>query len=303
VIPAHPSASAVTYTIRPLGSRLQQHIQNQPNPFSRTDRWLRAIRRPDRRPRPAQWESARATTSGSHPGPADPVDASATDQAQTSTLTASTARFLAAAAKARQPTGWVAYYASASGSPVNLTTRTAGPPIPVGPGPQSIVATPDGRTAYVADSLSDTVTPIAASTGQAGRPIRVGADPSALAITPDGKTLHVADDGSDTVTPIAIATNKPGEPIPVGRGPRAIAMAPGGRTAYMLNCLSATVAAATDQPGRPIRVGAFPVAYAFGPGARTLDIASFGADSVTPVDTPPAVRPDRSTSAPTPTRP
>jgi YVTN family beta-propeller protein len=178
--------------------------------------------------------STRATASGSHPGPANPVDASAADQAQTSTQPAPTARFLAAAAKARQPIAWVANYASNSVSPVNLTTRKAGPPIPVGPGPQSIVATPDGRTVYVADSLSDTVTPIAAGTGQAGRPIRVGADPSALAITPDGKTLYVADDGSATVTPIAIATNKPGEPIPVGRDPRAIAMAPDGRTAYVL---------------------------------------------------------------------
>jgi YVTN family beta-propeller protein len=210
------------------------------------------------------------------------------DPAPPSPPRTSTARFLAAAAKARQPVAWVANYASNSVSPVDLTTRAAGPPIPVGPGPQAIAATPNDATVYVADSLSDTVTPIAAGTGQAGRPIRVGAAPWALAITPDGKTLYVADDGSATVTPIDTATNEPGRPIPVGRDPRAIAMAPNGRTAYVLNWLSGTVTpivTATDQPGRPVPVGAFPVAYAFGPGARTLDIASFGADSVTPIDT------------------
>ncbi len=199
-----------------------------------------------------------------------------------------TVRFLAAAAKARQPIGWVADYGSASVSPVNLTTRKAGPAISVGPGPQAIVASPDGKTVYAADSLSDTVTPIDASTGRAGKAIHVGAAPRALAITPDGKTLYVANDGSATVTPIATATNRPGRPIPVGRDPRAIALAPNGRTAYVLNWLSATVtpiATATGRPGRPIPVGAFPVAYAFGPGARTLYIASFGADSVTPIDT------------------
>jgi hyaluronoglucosaminidase len=39
------------------------------------------------------------------------------------------------------------------------------------------------------------------------------------------------------------------------------------------------------QPPRPVRVGPFPVATAFGPGARTLYVASFGAGSVTPIDT------------------
>jgi YVTN family beta-propeller protein len=200
----------------------------------------------------------------------------------------SAAQFLAAAATARQPIAWVANYASNSLSPVDLTSRKAGPQIRVGPGPQAIAATPNGTTIYVANSLSDTVTPIAASTGKAGSAIRVGAAPWALALTPDGKTLYVADNGSGTVTPVATATNRPGRPIPVGRDPRAIAMAPGGGTAYVLNWLSGTVTpivTATDQPGRPIPVGAFPVAYAFGPGARTLYVASFGAGTVTPVDT------------------
>ena len=229
-------------------------------------------------PTAAASQPGNLTAAGSEPG---------TPTAPAST-TAATARFLASAATARQSIAWVANYGSASVSPVNLATRKAGPPIPAGPGPQAIVAAPDGKTIYVADSLGDTVTPINARTGKPGRPIRVGSAPWALAMTPNGRTLYVANEGSGTVTPIATATNSPGQPIPVGRDPRALAMAPDGRTAYVLNWLSGTVtpiATATGRPGQPIGVGSFPVAYAFGPGARTLDIASFGADSVTPIDT------------------
>lgn len=208
--------------------------------------------------------------------------------AQTPRAAASVARFLTAAAAARQPIAWVANYASNSVTPVNLATRKAAKAIPVGPGPRAITATPNGTTVYVADSQSDTVTPISAATGKAGKPIRVGANPWALAMSPDGHTLYVANDGSGTVTPVDTSTGRPGRPIPVGSDPRAIAMAPDGRTAYVLNWLSGTVtpiATATGRPGRPIRTGAFPVAFAFAPGAGTLYIANFGSDTVTPIDT------------------
>ncbi len=228
------------------------------------------------------------TRDSAPPAPSSPNPAKPGTPAAAKSTAAATARFLASAAKARQSIAWVANYGSASVSPVNLATRKAGPPIPAGPGPQAIVATPDGKTIYVADGLGDTVTPINARTGKAGRPIRVGSAPWALAMVPDGKTVYVTNSGSGTVTPIATATNSPGKPIPVGRAPRAIAMAPNGRSAYVLNWLSGTVtpiATATGQPGQPIGVGSFPVAYAFGPGASTLYIANFGANSVTPIDT------------------
>jgi YVTN family beta-propeller protein len=210
-----------------------------------------------------------------------------------SASTASAAPFLASAAAARQPVGWVANYADNSVTPVNLTTRKAGPAIPAGPGPKAIIAAPNGGTVYVADSGSDTVTPINTATGKPGTPVKVGLAPWALAVTPDGRTLYVADSGSGTVTPVAAGSTagqagKAGTPIPVGRDPRAIALTPNGATVYVLNWLSGTVtpiATATGRPGRPVGVGSFPVAFAFAPGAGTLYVASFGADTVTPIST------------------
>ena len=220
--------------------------------------------------------------------PAATVSSSVASAAPATVAPPGTAAFLAAAAKARDPIAWAANYASDTVSPVNVTTRKAGPQIPVGAGPRAVVATPDGTTVYVANSLSGTVTPIAAGTGKPGKPIPVGDEPWALAVTPDGTTLYVANSGSGTVTPVSTATNKPGTPITVGDAPRLITMAPGGKTAYVLNWLSGTVtpiSVAANAAGPPIRTGAFPVAAAFGPGGATLYVANFGGDSVTPINT------------------
>ena len=161
---------------------LQPHIHNQQNPFSRTDRWLDNSRPP-------------------HLDPARPGQPRAPREHRPR-------RFLAAAAKTRQPVAWVANYASNSVSPVNLTTRTAGPPIPSRTRTAGDRRHPERRDRSTSRTACPTRSPRSrrAPARRAGA-IRVGAAPWALAITPDGKTLYVADDGSATVTPIAIATN------------------------------------------------------------------------------------------------
>ena len=72
-------------------------------------------------------------------------------------------------------------------TPVNTATNTPGRPIQVPKLPQSIAITPDGKTAYVANSGYErglTVTPITTATNKPGRPIQVGKGPDAIAITP-----------------------------------------------------------------------------------------------------------------------
>ena len=90
-------------------------------------------------------------------------------------------------------------------TPIDLAKRRKGKPIRVGKDPLAIAVTPDGRTAYVANSGSGTVTPIHTGTRRAGAPIPVGQDPRAIAVTPDGRTAYVANSGSGTVTPIDTA--------------------------------------------------------------------------------------------------
>jgi DNA-binding beta-propeller fold protein YncE len=49
-------------------------------------------------------------------------------------------------ATTRQPVAWIANYASATVTPLNLVTRKAGRPVPVGSDPVAVAVTPDGRT-------------------------------------------------------------------------------------------------------------------------------------------------------------
>ena len=73
--------------------------------------------------------------------------------------------------------------------PVNLTATppTTGTPISVGTEPNGITITPNGTTAYVADSGSNTVTPINIATDTAGTPITVGTGPSTSPSPPTAK--------------------------------------------------------------------------------------------------------------------
>ena len=72
--------------------------------------------------------------------------------------------------------------------PVNLSTATAGTPIPVRGStdlsqlPFMVAVTPDGKRAYVADHVSDAVTPVTLATGLAAAPVSVGGPVSVEAI-------------------------------------------------------------------------------------------------------------------------
>jgi YVTN family beta-propeller protein len=179
------------------------------------------------------------------------------------------------------PGGKTAYVVNFAGTviPISTATNRAGKPIHVGPRPPSvgphaggldfIAITPDGKTAYVANTAFNTVTPINTATNTAGKPIRVGSAPAWIAITPDGKTAYVANETHNewtpgTVTPINTATNKAGKPIPVGdRVPDEIAITPDGKTAYVLGVTSSSrhvknevtpISTATNTPGKPIQL-------------------------------------------------
>jgi len=92
-----------------------------------------------------------------------------------------------AAGPARPVTAYVASSDGYTVVPVNTVTNKAGKPIKVGPGPEAIAITPDGKTAYVANGglpYSDTVTPIRTATNTALKPIKVGLGPDYIAITP-----------------------------------------------------------------------------------------------------------------------
>jgi YVTN family beta-propeller protein len=100
------------------------------------------------------------------------------------------------AVAAAAPTAYVASYETPGKVyPLDTATNTVGTAIPVGSSPWPIAITPDGATAYVANSASNNVTPIDTSTNTPGTPIAVGSGPQSIAITPDGTTAYVGQRG------------------------------------------------------------------------------------------------------------
>lgn len=101
--------------------------------------------------------------------------------------------------------------------------------------PTAIAVTPDGTTAYLANSGANTVTPVDLATDAAGPPINVGPKPpTGLAVTSNGSTVWVADGTGNVVTPITVASGAAGAGINVGFNATAIAITPSGTTAWIV---------------------------------------------------------------------
>jgi YVTN family beta-propeller protein len=127
--------------------------------------------------------------------------------------------------------------------------------IPVGPNPNRVAVTPDGKSAFVTNfgtvtSLDvpmpesiGTVSTIDVKTGTKNpTDIAVGSGAVGVAITPNGKTAFVANRTSSTVSTIDVKTKaKNPTDIPVGANPNGVAVTPDGKTAFVTNLAGGTV--------------------------------------------------------------
>ena len=186
---------------------------------------------------------------------------------------------------------WTAYVAdsnSASVTPIDTTTNTAGTAIPVGINPVAIAVTPEGRTAYVVTQLPrGSVTPIDVATNTPGSAIPVGTIPVAIAITPDGRTAYVVNEFDGDVTPVDTTTKTARPDINAGTDPSGIAITPDGRTAWITSIASNDITAidtVSNTAGTPIPVGAHTSAIAFTPDGRTAYVTTAGTGDVMPID-------------------
>jgi YVTN family beta-propeller protein len=91
-----------------------------------------------------------------------------------------------------------------------------------------VTVTPDGKTAFVSNSLSGTLSSIDVKT-RTKHPtdITVGSTPRGTAVTPDGKTLLIVNQDNGKVSTIDVKTGKKNPTdIPVGTQPIGVAVAP-----------------------------------------------------------------------------
>jgi len=211
-------------------------------------------------------------------------------------------RVSSAGALAMADQGRTVYVANPGGdtiTPISTATQEPGPPIVVGPSPDAMAVTPDGRTVLVLTSTGVTgVTPVDAVTNRAGRPVAIqGA--YALAVAPGGGTAYVLampDPNSQQgfVVPVHIRAGTAGTPIKVGLNPVQIAFTPDGTMAYVANYASQSVTPirlADGRAGPAIAAGKIPTGLAVSPDSTTvyvLDSNVFGGlGPGMPLNTPP----------------
>jgi YVTN family beta-propeller protein len=123
---------------------------------------------------------------------------------------------------------------------INVSTgKITGAPIAIeGEGkPETVVFTPDGKTAYLGGKYTETgnseeVFAVSTATRQV-TPIKVGIRPYGIAVTPDGSKALVPNEFSESVSVIDTATNQVVGEIPVGKEPCEVAITPDGKTAYV----------------------------------------------------------------------
>ena len=199
-------------------------------------------------------------------------------------------RVSSAGALAMAAEGRTVYVANPGGdtiTPISTATEEPGQPIVVGPSPDAMAVTPDGRTVLVLTSTGVTgVTPVDAVTNRAGKPVAIqGA--YALRVAPGGGTAYVLatpDPNSQQgfVVPVHIRAGTAGTPIKVGLSPARIAFTPDGKMAYVANYASQSVTPirlADGRAGPAIAAGKIPTRLAVSPDSATvyvLDSNIFG---------------------------
>jgi YVTN family beta-propeller protein len=153
--------------------------------------------------------------------------------------------------------------------------------IVVGNSPVRILISPDGRTAYVANSVGNPGT-ISVIDLTAASPVAVnvavGTDPTALSITPDGSKLYVANNDAGTVSVVDTGTLQVAT-ITVGNGPNDILVTPDGARVIVVNQGDDTamiIETTTDTVVDTVNVSDDPRAIAITPDGQKAYIANAG---------------------------
>jgi YVTN family beta-propeller protein len=126
--------------------------------------------------------------------------------------------------------------------------------IQVGPDPQGVAVSPNGRRAYVVNSCSGTVSLVDIPSSKAVAELEVGFNPGAVAVSPDGGHVYVANRGGPepSVSVIDAATNEVVANIPnrvEGRvsSQSGVAVAPDGDHVYVASDWVSVIDSGTDE--------------------------------------------------------
>ena len=165
----------------------------------------------------------------------------------------------------KRPVVYTANMLSNTASVIELDKpQQPGPPprithIPVGPVPEGIDVTPDGRELWVGHNQDGGVSVIDTETNQVKETIKVGGMPIRIKFTPDGKYALISSPQTGELTVLDAATRKEVKRLMVGTPPQGqpatgaapigIIVAPGGRHAFV-----AVTMVGKPDPGKVVRI-------------------------------------------------
>lgn len=165
----------------------------------------------------------------------------------------------------KRPVVYTANMLSNTASVIELDQpQQPGPPprithIPVGPVPEGIDITPDGRELWVGHNQDGGISIIDTETLKVKETIKVGGMPIRIKFTPDGKYALVSSPQTGELTVLEAATRKEVKRLMVGTPPQGqpatgaapigILVAPDGRSAYV-----AVTMVGKPDPGRVVRI-------------------------------------------------
>lgn len=167
---------------------------------------------------------------------------------------------------------WVANHASDSVTLVDVPSLKTVRTLPVGPGPEGIAASSNGRWVVVALEGAGQVAIIDTSRSQVVTRLPAGQGPTRVACAPKAPLAVVTNRLSDDVSILDIAGRHLVATVPVGRRPSGVAINARGTRAYIADSESNSVSI-VSLPGYEVTgqipTGAGPQAIAFVPAAST----------------------------------
>ena len=186
------------------------------------------------------------------------------------------------------PKAYVGNFKDDSVSVLDTATGTVLATVPVAAGPDGILVSRDGRSAFVSGSSAAGVSVIDTASDKVVQTVDTGKGPQGLALTPDGKVLLVAVNGEDRVAIVDIATRAIVGTVAVAK-PHTIAVTPDGRRAYVSSQEPGHFALAIVDLGRRAVVGTValekpPRDLEFGADGRRLYFTLAGVAAVQVLD-------------------
>lgn len=162
----------------------------------------------------------------------------------------------------------------------NVTSLALGaPPTPesiahiaVGPKPEAIEATPDGKHVWVGHNDDGGISVIDTATNQVAHTFKVGEMPIRIKFSPDGRSAFVTDPKASQFIVVDVASREVRKRVPMGGVPVGILVEPSGRRAYVARMQAGTVAVVdleTLEIIADVKPGEGPDGLAWAPAVKT----------------------------------